>query len=218
MSGMASAVRPPRPELCCLCTQGPLTFVCILRVAVAPPFLASRGEPRQRWKARVLALRSRVQLALNRYDDAAESGAHAVRLCPWLPAAWDAVAEAALGAQDSRTARMALRELIYLQPDRMPGLPLAVENTRRRQRLMLEQMERGEVKIGPSRLSGLNPVIPYMLSEAPPPIAISTAPADDVRGGAPAPETDGATSSGGDPLRTQMDAIFVDSYGVGEEF
>ena len=166
----------------------------------------------------MLALRSRVQLALNRYDDAAESGAHAVRLCPWLPAAWDAVAEAALGAQDSRTARMALRELLYLQPDRMPGLPLAVENTRRRQRLLLEQMERGEVKIGPSRLSGLNPVIPYMLSEASPPTVTSTALADSARGGPlgerAADEADRTTS---DPLRTQMDAIFVDSYGVGED-
>jgi hypothetical protein len=161
----------------------------------------------------VLALLSRTQLQLKLLDESAENAAHAVRICPWLPAAWEAVAETAFAAADSRAARMALQELLYLQPDNTPNLPLRVANTRRTQRLLLEQITRGELKLGPSLLTGLNPVVPYMLSESPSVVTTPTG-AGEEEGAVEAAGLGEVEAPAADPLRSQLNAIFVETYGV----
>ena len=119
---------------------------------LADPSVAAGGSARARWEARTLALRSRAHLKLGKLDDAAEGAAEACRRCPTLPCAWEAVAEAALQASDAAALRIGLKELLYLQPETAPALPIRVSNARRTQRLVLEQLERGELTLGPSKL------------------------------------------------------------------
>ena len=88
--------------------------------------------------------------------------------------------------------------MLYLQPETDPLVPLRVANARRTQRLILGQLERGELALGPSRLKKLNPVIPWQLSSD----AAPKAGGDD----------------GGEAAELQLDAIFSESYRIeGEE-
>ena len=110
------------------------------------------------------------------------------------------MAEAALQASDAAALRIGLKELLYLQPETAPALPIRVSNARRTQRLVLEQLERGELTLGPSKLKELNPVIPWQLR---------------FRAGARA--SDGGVD--GDELAAELklDAIFAESYAVDGE-
>ena len=166
---------------------------------LADPSVAAGGSARARWEARTLALRSRAHLKLGKLDDAVEGAAEACRRCPTLPCAWEAVAEAALQASDAAALRIGLKELLYLQPETAPALPIRVSNARRTQRLVLEQLERGELTLGPSKLKELNPVIPWQLSSEP----------------------ERASSGGGDgdelAAELKLDAIFAESYGIDGE-
>ena len=109
------------------------------------------------------------------------------------------MAEAALQASDAAALRIGLKELLYLQPETAPALPIRVSNARRTQRLVLEQLERGELTLGPSKLKELNPVIPWQLSSEP----------------------ERASSGGGDgdelAAELKLDAIFAESYGIDGE-
>ena len=73
----------------------------------------------------------------------------------------------AIAVSDAAALRIGLKELLYLQPENAPALPIRVSNARRTQRLVLEQLERGELTLGPSKLKELNPVIPWQLSAEP---------------------------------------------------
>ena len=68
--------------------------------------------------------------------------AAAVRLCPTLPAAWEAVAESARARGDRRTAVMALSELWWLQPSGAAGMSTELANRRREQGLELQPSAR----------------------------------------------------------------------------
>ena len=109
------------------------------------------------------------------------------------------MAEAALQASDAAALRIGLKELLYLQPETAPALPIRVSNARRTQRLVLEQLERGELTLGPSKLKELNPVIPWQLSSEP----------------ERASSGDGVD---GDELAAELklDAIFAETYAVDE--
>jgi hypothetical protein len=103
-----------------------------------------RGSAEQRWRARVLSLRSRALLTLGRNDEAITDAAYALRTCPWLPLAWEVSADAAFAVGDLRSAVVALQELLYLQPAATPGLPLRVTHVRREQAFKLKKLQ-GEV-------------------------------------------------------------------------
>ena len=82
----------------------------------APPLLASGGTPEQRWHGAALSLRARAYVTLGRGAEALDDAAAAARRCPWLPEAWETLSDAALASGLRDVARMALEELLYLQP------------------------------------------------------------------------------------------------------
>ena len=82
----------------------------------APPLLASSGTPEQRWHGAALSLRARAYVTLGRGAEALDDAAAAARRCPWLPEAWETLSDAALASGLRDVARMALEELLYLQP------------------------------------------------------------------------------------------------------
>ena len=207
-------------------------------VRLAEPAIALGGSAQQRWQARVLSLRSLVRLRFSRFEEAAADAAAAVRACPWLPAAWDAVVDVAATTQDWRTAGMALRELLYLQPTRTPGLPRRVSNKRREQQLLLDKILRGELK-GSPLLSRPNPIMLYLavgvMDNVPSVDATAPAPSDARwQGGRGAaadttlarvgtengePRLEGASLSDDWPadLKSKLDAIFDGGYAPPEE-
>ena len=69
----------------------------------APPRLYLAGEPKERWYASVLAMRSRANLMASGgggggQEEALRDAKEAVARCPFLPSAWEALANAAPGS------------------------------------------------------------------------------------------------------------------------
>ena len=68
----------------------------------APPRLYLAGEPKERWYASVLAMRSRANLMASGggggQEVALADAKEAVARCPFLPSAWEALANAAPGS------------------------------------------------------------------------------------------------------------------------
>lgn len=102
--------------------------------------LSSAGSPIGRWQATCLATRAAARSRLKRHGEALQDAAAAAVVCPSLPEAWEAMADAALAAGDKRTAALALSEVLYLQPPSTPRLPIAVSNRRREQAFELAKI------------------------------------------------------------------------------
>ena len=100
-------------------------------------------DPRQRWYALVLTLRSRARLTLRMKEEALRDAVGAARLCLYLPEAWDAIANAALELGDKRTSVIALSELWWLQPKDAAGMPSTLLDRRREQGRELEKLRSG---------------------------------------------------------------------------
>ena len=127
---------------------------------LAPPLLASRGTAEQRWSAAVLALRATQLLQLGRVAQALDDALVAARRCPWLPEAWDALANAALAAGAQVVAAMALEEVLYLQPaeaadqrgrqrwEARSAKSMATPNMRRLQQMTLAKLRSGSYASG----------------------------------------------------------------------
>lgn len=121
--------------------------------------MALGGTASQRWQSRVLCLRSRARLVLGRGEDALSDAAFAVRICPWLPLAWEVGSEAAMAMQDKRTAARARQEWLFLQPSGSTGLPASLAAARRRQRLTMDEIERG----GTASAASSSPLALYLM-------------------------------------------------------
>ena len=129
-------------------------------VRLAPPLLASRGTADERWSAAVLALRASQLLQLGRVAQALDDALVAARRCPWLPEAWDALANAALAAGAQAVAAMALDEVLYLQPataadqrgrqrwEARSAKSMATPNIRRLQAMTLAKLRSGSYVSG----------------------------------------------------------------------
>ena len=203
----------------------------------APPLLASGGTPEQRWHGAALSLRARAYVSLGRGAEALDDAAAAARRCPWLPEAWETLSDAALASGLPDVARMALEELLYLQPadaadqrgrsrwEARSSKSLALPNQRRTQAITLSKLRRKELGTQPAGSSprrlalsreqqaALGHVFaPAVFDEAGRAVVV----AGEAPGRAPAVALDMDNSAA---LDAQLDAIFVDSYEVdtGEE-
>jgi len=197
---------------------------------VAPTDLCTRGDARQRWQSRVLSLRSCARLTLGCIEGALEDAAAAVRVCPWLPVAWEAAADAALHAGDARTAAMALEELLYLQRGDASGLPLQVENRRRLQRMALDAIRRGELQTPALRSTRATAIATYILRGTQTSSGTQTTCPDSASSNENEPQPASAADHDNefisplpppepeDKLRSKLDAIFMDkSYAIPKE-
>lgn len=105
--------------------------------------LAARPEninPRRRWYALVLILRSQASLLTGNHEEALCDAVGAVCLCMYLPEAWGALSEAALQLGDKRTAVIALSELWWLKPKETAGMPPSLAARRRELGLELDKL------------------------------------------------------------------------------
>ena len=116
----------------------------------AAPTLQRSGEPRDRWHATVLSLLSRARRAAGGGGGGAAEGIaaaleearEATRRCPFLPLAWEALAEAARAAGATADETNALAELLYLEPADSPSLAYDVASKRRQQKFELARLRR----------------------------------------------------------------------------
>ena len=199
----------------------------------APPLLASRGTAEQRWHGAALSLRARAYLSLGRAAEALDDAAAAARRCPWLTEAWETLSEAALSSGLPDVARMALEELLYLQPaeaadqrgrsrwEARSSKSLALPNLRRTQAITLEKLRSKEggaqqaassarrLTLSREQQAALGHIFPpNVFDDAGRPMVVAgEAPG---RAAAAALERDNSAA-----LDAQLDAIFVDSYEMG---